>query len=55
MKHALKHARLAAGAGALLFVSLAALLLHALPSPHQPLHYVVAGTAATTGSLIAAF
>ena len=40
---------------ALLFVGLSALLVRILPAPHTPLHYVVAGTVATTGSLVAVF
>jgi hypothetical protein len=40
---------------ALLFIGLAAILVRILPAPHSPLHYLIAGTLATTGALAAVF
>ena len=38
-----------------LFAVLAALVVRIVPTPHAPLHYVIAGTVATSGALIAVF
>jgi peptidoglycan/LPS O-acetylase OafA/YrhL len=40
---------------AAVFVGMAALLVFVLPGPRSPLHYMVAGTLATTGSLVCIF
>jgi len=39
--------------GALAFAALAGLTLWILPAPHQPLHYLLAGTLATAVTLAA--
>lgn len=43
------------GGLALLFAAVTGLLLLVLPTPHKPLHYLVAGTCATGVLLVAVF
>ncbi|MGO9261657.1 MAG: hypothetical protein ACLQU1_35940 [Bryobacteraceae bacterium] len=50
-----KRAYLRWGGLALVFAAVAALLLLVLPSPHRPIHYVIAGTCATGALLAVAF
>jgi hypothetical protein len=40
---------------ALVFLAIAGLLLLLLPSPHKPIHYLVAGTVATAALLVVVF
>jgi hypothetical protein len=40
---------------ALLFALMAILLVRVLPAPHSRLQYLIAGTLATTGALLAIF
>jgi hypothetical protein len=50
-----KRPRVAAAIPVILFASLSAIIVRILPRPHSPLHYVVAGTMATTVALVAVF
>ena len=55
MTPAAKRAYLQWGGLAALFAVVAGLLLLVLPTPHKPLHYLVAGTCATAALLVAVF